>query len=162
LAWRIRDNTLLVPIRLSNPLLEAECPEDGFLMAVLDTGYTGFILVPPAIFSALKLGELRPTNVKGELANGRSIELQAAYGLLRIPELEFEEEGLVETNPEITATLLGMRATRRRNHDRWMQKALNPGKMLANSIRPYQRVSFASLSNMLSYRPPLSIRHVSV
>jgi clan AA aspartic protease len=113
LAWPITDDILLVPIRLSNPLLETEYPEDGFLMAVLDTGYTGFILVPPGIFRALKLDELEPTKVKGELANGRSIELHAAYGLLRIPELEFEDEGLVETNPEITETLLGIRVTRR-------------------------------------------------
>jgi len=113
LAWRFTDDILLVPIRLSNPLLETEYPDDGSLMAVLDTGYTGFILVPPAIFRALKLDELEPMNVKGECADSRSIELQAAYGLFRIPELEFEDEGLIETNPKITETLLGMRATRR-------------------------------------------------
>jgi hypothetical protein len=68
---------------------------------------------PPKIFGALKLDELKPMKVKGELADGRSIELQAAYGLLKIPELQFEDEGLIETNPKITETLLGMRAIRR-------------------------------------------------
>ena len=104
---------MLVPITLSNPLLGSDYPTDGSVMAALDTGYTGFILVPYAIFRALRLDQLKPIITRGELADGRSIELQAAYGALRIPELPFEEEGLIETNPEITEILLGMRAMKR-------------------------------------------------
>lgn len=82
-------------------------------MAALDTGYTGFILIPVSIFRALKLHELKPIIAKGQLADGRSIELQAAYGALRIPELLFEDEGLIETNPNIREILLGMRAMKK-------------------------------------------------
>jgi len=103
----------LVPVRLSNPLLETEYPTNGQVMAAIDTGYTGFVLVPHTVFRALKLDELKPMTIKGELADGRSIKLHAAYGILRIPELPFEDEGLIETNPEITEILLGMRAIRR-------------------------------------------------
>jgi hypothetical protein len=45
---------------------------------------------------ALKLDELKPKKVKGGLTNGRSIQLQAAHGSVRIPEIEFEDEGLIE------------------------------------------------------------------
>lgn len=110
MAWSFTDDALLVPIGLSNPLLDTEYPIDGRVMATLDTGYTGFILIPPNIFRALKLDELKPMSTKGQLADGRSIELQAAYGILRIPELPFEDEGLIETNPAITEILLGIRA----------------------------------------------------
>jgi len=103
----------LVPVRLSNPLLETEYPANGQVMAAIDTGYTGFILVPHTVFRALKLDELKTMTTKGELADGRSIKLHAAYGIFRIPELPFEDEGLIETNPEITEILLGMRAIRR-------------------------------------------------
>jgi len=113
LAWSFTDDTLLVPIRLSNPLLETEYPADGQVMAAIDTGYTGFILIPPTIFKALKLDELKLMTTEGQLADGRSIKLLAAYGIMRILELPFEDEGLIETNPEITEILLGMRAIRR-------------------------------------------------
>jgi clan AA aspartic protease len=113
LAWSFTDDALLIPIRLSNPLLDTEYPIDGQVMAALDTGYTGFVLIPPAIFRALKLDELRPIITKGQLADGRSIELRAAHGILGISELRFEDEGLIETNPEIREILFGMRAMRR-------------------------------------------------
>ena len=113
LAWGFTDDSLLIPIRLSNPLLETEYPIDGRVMAALDTGYTGFVLIPPMIFRALKLDELKPITTKGQMADGRSIRLLAAYGILRIPELPFEDEGLIETNPEIKEILLGMKAMRR-------------------------------------------------
>jgi len=79
-------------------------------MAALDTGFTGFLLIPFQAFRTLKLDELKTRRVKGELANGSSIQLQAAYGVLEIPEIHFEEEGLIESNPHITEMLLGMRA----------------------------------------------------
>ena len=82
-------------------------------MAAIDTGYTGFILIPPTIFKALKLDELKLMTTEGQLADGRSIKLLAAYGIMRILELPFEDEGLIETNPEIREILLGMRAIRR-------------------------------------------------
>ncbi len=78
------------------------------VMAVLDTGFTGFLLVPFDTFKALKLDELKLRRVKGELANGTSIPLQAAYGVLEILEIPFEDEGLIESNPHIRETLLGM------------------------------------------------------
>ncbi len=81
-------------------------------MAVLDTGFSGFILTPSHVFRVLKLHELKTTRVKGELANGSSIELLAAYGAFEIPEIRFEDEGLIETNPDIKEILLGVKGIR--------------------------------------------------
>jgi hypothetical protein len=39
--------------------------------------------------------------------------LQAAYGILEIPEIHFEDEGLVESNPKVRETLLGLRAMKK-------------------------------------------------
>jgi hypothetical protein len=84
LAWRITDDILLVPIRLSNPLLETEYPEDGFMMAVLDTGYTGFILVPPVIFRALKLNVIEiPSTFAGPGPSGLEEDTLALPVLLQ-------------------------------------------------------------------------------
>jgi len=93
--------------------MNARYPTEGSVMAVIDTGFTGFLLVPPETFGALRLDELTPRRVKGQLANGTSIDLQAAYGIIEIPEIRFEDEGLVESNPHIKETLLGLRAMRK-------------------------------------------------
>ncbi len=107
------DDSLLVPVRLTNPFLDAYYPPTGEVMAVLDTGFTGFVLVPFEVFRALKLDEMKPTRVKGELADGTSIELQAAYGILEIPEIDLEDEGIIESNPKIKEILLGVRGVSR-------------------------------------------------
>lgn len=103
----------MVPVRIANPFLDAHYPPDGMAMAVLDTGFTGFLLIPFDTFRALKLDELKPRFVKGQLANGASIELQAAFGILEIPEIRFEDEGLIESNPNIREILLGMRGIKK-------------------------------------------------
>jgi clan AA aspartic protease len=103
----------MVPVRITNPFLNARYPRDGLVMAVLDTGFTGFLLIPYLTFRALKFHELKPRVVKGELANGTSIELRAAYGILEIPEIHFEDEGLIESNPQIKEILVGVRGLKR-------------------------------------------------
>jgi len=113
LSWSFTDESLMVPVRIINPFLDAYYPPDSTVMAVLDTGFTGFLLIPFETFKALKFDELKPRLVKGELANGTSIELQAAYGILEIPEVQFEDEGLIESNPHIREILLGVRGMKK-------------------------------------------------
>ncbi len=113
MSWSFTDESLMVPVRITNPFLDAHYPPDGIVMAVLDTGFTGFLLIPFETFRALKLDELKPRLVKGELANGASIELQAAYGILEIPEVRFEDEGLIESNPHIREILLGVKGMKK-------------------------------------------------
>lgn len=107
------DETLLVPIELSNPFLSERYPPHGSVMAVLDTGFTGFLLVPNGVFKQLRLDELKPIVTTGQLADGSSIQLRGAYGSLRIPELDFKDEGLIESAPAIREILLGIRGLKR-------------------------------------------------
>jgi clan AA aspartic protease len=113
LTWSFADETLLVPIELSNPFLDTHYPPDGSVMAVLDTGFTGFLLVPNRIFSDLRLDELKPIVTTGQLADGTSIQLRGAYGSFRISELDFMGEGLIETTPSIGEIILGIRGMKR-------------------------------------------------
>jgi len=46
--------------------------------------------------------------VRGELPDGTSIELQAAHGILEVPEIEHQDEGPIEANPKIKGILLGV------------------------------------------------------
>jgi clan AA aspartic protease len=102
-----------VPIKLTNPFLDAQYPLRGVVMAVVDTGFTGFVLTPSKVFRALKFDQLKTSRVRGELADGTSIELQAAYGILEVPEIEHEDEGLIEFNPKIKEILLGVRGIKK-------------------------------------------------
>jgi len=113
LTWSFTDETLLVPIELSNPFLDTHYPPDGSVMAVLDTGFTGFLLVPNSVFRELRLDELKPIVTTGELADGTSIQLRGAYGTVRICELDFMDGGLIETTPKIREIILGIRGTKR-------------------------------------------------
>mgnify|MGYP006271079693 CR=1 FL=1 len=113
MTWSFADETLLVPIELSNPFLKTHYPPDGSVMAVLDTGFTGFLLVPNRIFSERRLDELKPVVTTGQLADGTSIHLRGAYGSLRISEVDFVDEGLIETAPSIGEIILGVRGVKR-------------------------------------------------
>lgn len=108
MSWSFADESLMIPVRINNPFLEAHYPPDGTVLAVLDAGFTGFLLIPFKTFKALKLSQLKPRLLKGGLANGTSIELQAAFGILEIPELQFEDGGLIESSPGIRETLIGV------------------------------------------------------
>ena len=113
MTWSFADETLLVPVELSNPFLDTHYPPDGSVMAVLDTGFTGFLLVPNRIFSELRLNELKPIVTTGQLADGTSIQLRGAYGSLRISQLDFMYEGLIETTSSIREIILGIRGMKR-------------------------------------------------
>lgn len=113
MTWSFADETLLVPIKLSNPFLDTQYPPRGSVMAVLDTGFTGFVLVPNSVFRELRLDELKPILTNGQLADGTVIQLRGAYGTLRIPEVEFKDEGLIETSPNMREIILGIRGMKR-------------------------------------------------
>ncbi len=106
------EGNAFIPIRVVNPFFDLALPEKGELLAVLDTGYTGFLLLPEAMFRRLRFHELRVARVKGVLADGREVPLMGAYGSIAIPEINFLEDGLIETNPEVREVLLGMEGLR--------------------------------------------------
>ena len=51
-------------IKLENPLVGVSFPKKGGVLALLDTGFNGFLIVPRDIYQELRLDELVPQRVK--------------------------------------------------------------------------------------------------
>jgi len=106
------ESTILLPIRLNNPFLDTMFPSVGSVDAVLDTGYSGFVLVPQEIFLQLGFDQLVHKRSRAVLADGRRIELRGSYGSIVFKE-SLTVDGLVETNRDITEVLLGVDGIRK-------------------------------------------------
>jgi len=93
----IADSTLFLRVVLENPLLGERYPREGDVLAVLDTGYEGFLAVPREVFDSLKLGELITERGELVLPNKQVVTTHAAYAAARIIDAGVLVEGLVET-----------------------------------------------------------------
>ena len=93
-------------MRLRNPSAGATYPHAGEAEAVVDTGYSGFVFVPPDVFDGLGLG--RPRKGRGTLADGRSIRTRGTFATLELPAQGIKLDGLVQTTRGASAVLLGM------------------------------------------------------
>ncbi len=102
-------DSLLVPVVLENPISRKRYPERGEMIAVVDTGYTGFTLVPEHVYRELGLSLLEPHRSTARTADGRIVELRGSYAVVKIPGTGLSWEGLVETAPSIEEILLGTR-----------------------------------------------------
>lgn len=100
--------TLRLVVR--NPLLRKEYPEDGEVVAVVDTGYEGFLAVPRDVYVALSLAELRQEKRRLVLANRDELDSEGAYGSLSVPELGVSAQGFIETYEGIEEILVGVEA----------------------------------------------------
>jgi len=100
----------VIEVSIKNALLGGTFPENGLgALAVLDTGYTGFLFVPEKIFRKLGLHKLKPTKTTAEMANGSSNELIGSYGSVSFPSLEnVSVDGLIETSEGASEILIGM------------------------------------------------------
>lgn len=112
LSGYIYSYTPFVNVRILNPFLGVSYPEDDWLLAVIDTGFTGFLLVPEKVFMSLGLGEQRVKVIRARTADGREVELRGAYASLILRGLNVVLDGLVETHEGVEEVLLGMRALR--------------------------------------------------
>ena len=98
---------------LRNPLLATSYPLEGQVVAVIDTGYEGFIAVPRDVFASLSFGELQLQKRKIMLANGESLGTLGAYGAFAAPEVPLSSDGFVETYDGLGEVLLGVEAISR-------------------------------------------------
>ncbi len=101
--------SILVPVIIRSPLTGGRYPnEKGEILAVLDTGYTGFVLVPEDVFEELGLNQLEPVRSVAKTADGREIELKGNYAVIELPDIRLGVEGLVETASNVEEILLGV------------------------------------------------------
>jgi clan AA aspartic protease len=98
---------------LRNPLLGKKYPEEGQVVAVIDTGYEGFIAIPRDIFDSLQFNKLRLEKMRLLLANGETLASEGAYGAFSVLDLALSAEGFVETYEGLVEVLLGVEALER-------------------------------------------------
>lgn len=95
---------------VQNPLLGGVYPDAGQIVAVVDTGYEGFVALPRDIFEALQFDQLQLEKKRLILANGESLASEGAYGAFSVPDFGLSAEGLVETYEGLGEVLLGVEA----------------------------------------------------
>jgi clan AA aspartic protease len=98
---------------LRNPLLGKAYPQEGEVVAVVDTGYEGFVALPREVFASLSLDELRLEKRRLVLANGGILDAEGAYGAFTAPGPGLRAEGFVETYEGLQEVLLGVEALSR-------------------------------------------------
>ena len=116
-VWQFVDSTPVIEISIRNPFLQQTFPstnETGKetkigIMAVLDRGYDGFVMLPERLFRKLEFHKLRTQRTKASLANGSSIDLMSAFGSVTFPSLnDLVVNGLIETGKGQSEILIGM------------------------------------------------------
>jgi clan AA aspartic protease len=98
-----------VRIRLRNLPLKMDYPSDGSIEAIVDTGYEGFLAVPTSIFRALHLDEMVTRRAMVEVADGRKLRSNVAYGTVELDGVKGEIDGPVETVEGLREVLVGVR-----------------------------------------------------
>ena len=114
MSWKFIDSTPVVEITIENTLLGKTHPARGRgVMAVLDTGYSGFVFVPMKLFKRLHLNDLRVKKAEAALADGSLIELTRALGSVKFPTVNLKLDGMIETSEGAREILIGMEGIRR-------------------------------------------------
>jgi clan AA aspartic protease len=107
-VWEFLESSPVIPIMVTNTLAAPFHPPERSVVAVVDTGYSGFLLLPQAIFDALGFDDLRRDSSQARLANGSSVEMSSAYGTIRFGDLGAEADGRVQTCEAAEEVLIGM------------------------------------------------------
>lgn len=101
---------LYIPIKIKNLFTDMVFPESGVVYGYIDTGYTGFLVIPTDVYNNLELNKLKQFRYILRLANGEAIETKGAYGQIIFAETGFEEEGIIETSNTIKEIIIGIKA----------------------------------------------------
>ncbi len=80
------------------------------MVAVIDTGYEGFLAVPTEIFEHLHLHELQQQSRDLVLANGDIVTSNGVYASLEMSHPRIKLNGFVETYHGLQEMILGVQA----------------------------------------------------
>ncbi len=83
-------------VNIENPFMGSIYPEDGKLLAVFDTGYEGFALLPEDIFKELRFNELQMENRELIFPDGSLVKSWGIFGNIRIGNTSCD--GFIETS----------------------------------------------------------------
>ncbi len=104
----IVDGIPVLEVVLENPLLSIRYPEEGCLLAILDTGYEGFSIIPRDLFKLLRFNELSLHSRNLLLPDGRLSKSIGTFGRITIPELKTFKDGFIETSEGVEEVVLGV------------------------------------------------------
>jgi len=96
--------TPFLEISIENPFSGKVYPEEGKVLAVIDTGYEGFLMVPEEIFHSLEFDKLHLDERKLILPNGKFLTSRGTYGIVRVEDIKCE--GFIETS-DVDELILG-------------------------------------------------------
>ena len=106
------DSTPTLEVGIENVLLGRRYPPRGHALAVLDTGFGGFVGIPEEIFSGLGLDELSVQERSLAVANGEKVTSRGTYARLSVRQTSGTLEGFVETWAGLDEILVGSEALR--------------------------------------------------
>ena len=106
--WEFLESSPAIPITVVNTLVSATRPTERSMLAVVDTGYSGFLLLPRKTFRELGFDDLRNYPSRAQLANGAIVEMSSSYGTVRFQDLGTETDGQVQTCEGMEEVLIGI------------------------------------------------------
>ena len=92
-------------ISIENPFNGRIYPKDGRVLAVVNTGYEGFLMLPEDVFKLLGFDELSLEERRLLLPDGSFIISRGTYGIVRVG--DFKCEGFIETS-KVDELILGI------------------------------------------------------
>jgi len=110
MAPQIVDRTPVIEIIIENPLLKKTYPKEGAVVAIIDTGYEGFLLIPEDIFNQLGFNQLKTIKRQLILPNGEAITSKGFYGKIILTKINQSQEGYIETIKNLTEIVIGTQA----------------------------------------------------
>ncbi len=102
--------TPTVRVAVGNPFSGARYPSEESVVAVIDTGYEGFLVVPTDVFEHLHLDVLRQQRRDLVLANGDILTSNGVYASLEESHPPIKLNGFVETYYGLEEMILGVQA----------------------------------------------------
>lgn len=105
--------TPIVRVALGNPFSGVRYPSKESVVAIIDTGFEGFLAVPTDVFEHLKLDELQQQNRNLILANGDVVTSSGVYATLEMSHPPVKLNGFVETYNGLEEMILGVQALSR-------------------------------------------------
>lgn len=103
----IIDGVPLIEIRIENPLLSSAFPESGSVLALIDTGFEGFAIVPLEVFRNARFDELKLIERNLLMPDRRVVKSAGAFGRIVMTSLNTYRDGFIETSENVEEVVLG-------------------------------------------------------
>jgi clan AA aspartic protease len=101
------DGTPVMEIIIKNPIMGKIFPSEGTAIAILDTGFEGFLLLPEAIFKELSFDQFSTEQRQLVLADALPVRSTGTFGDVIVPSFKNRFSGFVETIKGVEEIVIG-------------------------------------------------------